>query len=52
MKEQVFMAEKKCAICKEPAEKCICCPECGHVCSLDYGEIYCPVCFPENNKDK
>ncbi len=36
-----------CDVCNKPHEKCICCPECGHICSLDYGENYCPVCLPE-----
>ncbi len=36
-----------CDVCKKPIEECICCPECGHICSLDRGELYCPVCFPE-----
>ena len=36
-----------CEVCKKPIEECICCPECGHICSLDSGELHCPVCFPE-----
>ena len=36
-----------CEVCKKPIQECICCPECGHICSLDSGELYCPVCFPE-----
>jgi len=41
-----------CEICEEPIDKCICCSECGHICSLDYGELYCPVCFPEKKSDE
>jgi len=36
-----------CKVCNRPVEKCICCPECGHICDLDRGENYCPVCFPK-----
>jgi len=36
-----------CPVCKEQTDKCVCCPECGHVCLLDMGELYCPVCKPE-----
>src|SRR3989338_8522156 len=36
-----------CQICEKSTEKCICCPECGHICGLDNGENYCPVCFPK-----
>jgi|GEM_PF-2360418 len=35
-----------CEVCKRPVEECICCPECGHICALDEGEYYCPVCLP------
>ncbi len=41
-----------CEVCKKPSEECTCCPECGHICSLDYGEPYCPVCLPEKDSDK
>ncbi|MEK7308553.1 MAG: tRNA adenosine(34) deaminase TadA [Nitrospirota bacterium] len=37
-----------CQICEKSTEECICCPECGHICGLDNGENYCPVCFPKN----
>jgi hypothetical protein len=40
-----------CDICEKVNEECICCPECGHICSLDIGESYCPVCFPELKSD-
>ncbi|MCK5139421.1 MAG: hypothetical protein KAQ85_06235, partial [Thermodesulfovibrionia bacterium] len=40
-----------CDVCEKPEEECICCPECGHICSLDNGELYCPVCFPEIKSD-
>jgi len=36
-----------CPVCKQPIDECICCPECGHVCLLDQGELYCPVCKPK-----
>jgi len=36
-----------CDVCEKPIEECICGPECGHICSLDSGENYCPVCLPE-----
>jgi len=35
-----------------PVEQCSCCGECGHICSLDYGEPYCPVCFPDQRADR
>lgn len=38
-----------CEICENPVDTCICCAECGHVCSLDLGELYCTVCFPKKN---
>ncbi len=38
-----------CKVCEKPIKECICCPECGHICSLDNGENYCPVCLPDRN---
>jgi tRNA(adenine34) deaminase len=43
--------EDICLTCGKPLSKCTCCPECGHICSLDYGEPFCPVCLPEIKKD-
>ena len=40
---------KTCFVCEKPVYECECCAECGHICSLDYGELYCPVCFPNPN---
>jgi hypothetical protein len=45
-KEVVKDKEEICQICGNRTEECICCPECGHVCALDAGELYCPVCGP------
>ena len=42
---------KICHVCEKPADECTCCAECGHICSLDLGEPYCPVCFPEKQVD-
>jgi hypothetical protein len=39
-----------CPVCQKPEDQCVCCPECGHVCPLDLGEPYCPVCKPEPKK--
>ncbi len=36
-------------VCEKPIKECICCPECSHICSLEHGEYYCPVCFPKKN---
>ncbi|MFQ5441290.1 MAG: hypothetical protein ACE5EB_01025 [Thermodesulfobacteriota bacterium] len=36
-----------CRVCGKPVDDCVCCPECGHVCPLDMGEDYCPVCSPK-----
>ena len=36
-----------CPVCKLPIMECICCPERGHVCPLDQGDSYCPVCSPD-----
>lgn len=36
-----------CPVCKNPVEDCVCCPECGHMCLLDQGELNCPVCGPK-----
>lgn len=38
-----------CPVCGQPSRDCSCCPECGHICSLDYGEPFCPVCLPERH---
>ncbi len=35
-----------CPVCGLAMNECICCPECGHICALDEGELYCPVCSP------
>ena len=35
-----------CPVCGYPEDECVCCPECGHVCPLDAGEDFCPVCSP------
>ncbi|MEW6600857.1 MAG: hypothetical protein AB1499_07790 [Nitrospirota bacterium] len=43
---------KTCPVCEKPLDKCECCAECGHICSLDLGEPHCPVCFPEKQPDK
>jgi len=42
--------EEFCPICKNRIEDCVCCPECGHECLLDQGEMYCPVCGPVEPK--
>jgi len=44
------MKEKICEVCEKPIKKCICCPECGHICSLDRGGYYCPICLPGKNQ--
>jgi len=38
--------EEFCPVCDKRVEDCICCPECGHVCTLDQGGLLCPVCGP------
>ena len=38
---------KICNICDNPIDKCICCEEWGHICPLDLGELFCPICKPE-----
>ncbi len=38
--------EEICPVCKNRITDCVCCPECGHVCARDQGELYCPVCGP------
>ena len=35
-----------CPECGLALNECVCCPECGHICALDEGELYCPVCSP------
>jgi hypothetical protein len=35
-----------CQVCGLDINECICCPECGHICALDEGELYCSVCSP------
>ncbi len=37
---------EKCPVCGNRIDECICCPECGHICVMDEGELYCPVCGP------
>lgn len=44
---QLQASPDTCQVCGEPIDECICCPECGHLCPLDLGELYCPVCRPE-----
>lgn len=44
--------EETCTVCKNPVDDCVCCPECGHVCALNEGELYCPVCGPTRPKDE
>jgi len=39
-----------CPVCDNPLDQCTCCPEWGHVCLLDLGELFCPVCRPEPKK--
>ncbi|MGD2080751.1 MAG: hypothetical protein PVJ36_06450 [Nitrospirota bacterium] len=39
--------DETCPVCKKPKDQCVCCPECGHVCPLELGEPYCPVCKPK-----
>ncbi|MCK4846528.1 MAG: hypothetical protein KAS88_02565 [Deltaproteobacteria bacterium] len=43
--EELPQAER-CRACGEVLENCVCCPECGHICPLEQGEDYCPVCSP------
>lgn len=38
--------EAVCPVCGNIKSECVCCPECGHVCALDSGGVYCPVCGP------
>lgn len=38
--------EELCPVCGNRIEDCVCCPECGHVCAIDEGELVCPVCGP------
>lgn len=44
--------EEFCPVCGNLTEDCVCCPECGHTCLLDRGELYCPVCGPINPETK
>ena len=46
MDEKKKTEEELCPVCENPVSECVCCPECGHVCALDEGELYCPVCSP------
>jgi len=39
-------AKDICPDCNLPTDQCLCCEGCGHVCSLDLGEPFCPVCKP------
>lgn len=41
-----------CPACGYPVDECVCCPECGHVCPIDEGETYCPVCGPPEPEKK
>lgn len=45
-KEIIAGKEELCPVCEHRLDDCICCPECGHVCAIDSGELYCPVCGP------
>ncbi|HXI10421.1 MAG TPA: hypothetical protein VNK06_06400 [Thermodesulfobacteriota bacterium] len=42
--------EEFCPVCGNRVEDCVCCPECGHECTLNQGEMYCPVCGPVQPK--
>lgn len=48
----VHVEKEKCNLCGQPIDRCICCPECGHDCLLERGEIYCSVCLPEPNRGR
>ncbi|MBI1912618.1 MAG: hypothetical protein HYS21_11535 [Deltaproteobacteria bacterium] len=39
--------QEYCPVCGNRIEEDVCCPECGHECLLDQGELYCPVCGPK-----
>lgn len=43
--------EELCPACNNRIDDCVCCPECGHVCALDEGELYCPVCGPVQKEE-
>lgn len=49
-KEVVQGTEEVCKQCGMRVEDCLCCPECGHICAIDQGEPYCPVCGPVGGK--
>lgn len=42
--------EEVCPTCGMRVDDCICCPECGRVCALNNGELFCPVCGPVEPK--
>jgi rubrerythrin len=44
--------EELCPACGKRVEDCVCCPECGHLCALDEGGLYCPVCGPVKSKEE
>jgi hypothetical protein len=44
------IVEELCPVCGNRQEDCVCCPECGHECLLNQGEMYCPVCGPVKPK--
>ncbi|HLE08136.1 MAG TPA: hypothetical protein VI914_00725 [Thermodesulfobacteriota bacterium] len=44
--------EDICPNCGNRVDECVCCPECGHVCALKDGELYCPVCGPVKPKEE
>jgi len=50
MQEIVSMDEKVCPDCGGVEGECICCLGCGHICPLDSGELFCPICKPEPEK--
>ncbi len=46
--KRVFL---KCRVCGEEDGGCLCCPEAGHVCPRDWGQIDCPICGPKLEHD-
>jgi len=51
-KEEKQVKAEVCPVCGNTIGDCVCCPECGHVCSLNAGELYCPVCGPVKPPEK
>ena len=49
-KDIIKQKEEVCPECGNRLDDCVCCPECGHVCALDSGELNCPVCGPVGGK--